>query len=181
MSILNLADLFVFGLGCDIAGAYLVARGLLASNEEILNSSGTFLGFNPRLVVARARDKVAAQFGIGSLLTGFLLQGVAYVLTVADGTEPSPGDSGAAAFATVVGISAIVAVLGVYAAARRRLERRLLIDIASHDRNGRTPRPQAETLRLLGSYWSDVEAADGEDHVSYARRAFGVEAEWDPE
>jgi hypothetical protein len=67
-------DIFVAGIGFDIAGAVLVAKGLLLSSPSILRLSSSYWGFSPPEVVARVEDKVSTYFGIGALLLGFLLQ-----------------------------------------------------------------------------------------------------------
>ena len=36
IAVLDVADLFAVGIGCDIAGAYLLARGLLVAPDGLL-------------------------------------------------------------------------------------------------------------------------------------------------
>jgi hypothetical protein len=86
-SALGVLDLFVAGAGFDIAGAWLLARGLTTSAEEAarrkIRGRNTFARFDVR----SAEDFADGRLGIASLTTGFLIQAVAYVLS-AHGAAP---------------------------------------------------------------------------------------------
>jgi hypothetical protein len=78
---LGLGDLFALGVGLDIGGGYLVARGLIASPGDILrrtlNGEDFFL---PDVVASQITDKADAISGLFALLSGFLIQVAAYAL-----------------------------------------------------------------------------------------------------
>src|SRR5262245_54836778 len=77
-----LQDLFAIGLGFDIAGAFLLALGLLVSPREIARRSAIYPGFNSALMASQARDRADGEIGLVSLVAGFVLQALAYALTL---------------------------------------------------------------------------------------------------
>jgi hypothetical protein len=85
---LTLTDLFVGGLGIEVVGAILIARGLLA-RFSLVKSFGTWGGMGFFDVVDRTRNRVDAFFGVGYLLIGVLAQIVGY-LAEADGGGAGP-------------------------------------------------------------------------------------------
>jgi hypothetical protein len=89
---LSTLDPFVVGLGFDISGAILLARGLLISPELIAKVSATLYGFNAGDVVDRCQNRVDAMFGLGALVAGFGLQIIGYALDLGE-VEAARGTS----------------------------------------------------------------------------------------
>jgi hypothetical protein len=85
---LTLTDLFVGGLGIEVVGAVLIARGLLA-RFSVVKSFGTVGGIGVAEVVDRTRNRVDAFFGVGYLAIGVVAQIVGY-LAEADGEGAGP-------------------------------------------------------------------------------------------
>jgi hypothetical protein len=77
---MNVTDLFAFGIGCDLAGAYLVARGLVARPVQIGITSMGGWGYNPHVLLARLEDRASGVVGLVGLVVGFSLQALGYVL-----------------------------------------------------------------------------------------------------
>lgn len=80
---LAVTDLFVVGLGFDLVGGWLLARGLITSPALIIAQGSSYWGTNYAANLAAAEDRIDARFGIGSLLLGFALQALGYVLDLA--------------------------------------------------------------------------------------------------
>ena len=80
-------DLFVAGAGFDIAGAWLLARGLTVSPERaarrVISGRNSFTRFDVR----SAEDYADGQLGRLFLTVGFLIQALAYVRS-AHGATP---------------------------------------------------------------------------------------------
>ena len=70
---LSIEDLFLAGLGFDVAGAVLLGRSLLWSPADARRRTGMWIGFNAADLAAAARDRADAIFGIFGLATGFVL------------------------------------------------------------------------------------------------------------
>ncbi len=177
---LVLEDLFPLGLGFDIAGAYLLAKGLLLSPQQIRGLSGTFFGWNPREIVGRVDDKIAGTFGLLSLALGFLAQGVGYVAVLARGGTSRHG--------LVLGATAVAAIAlgcalgwGLHAVLGARWRQKLLIEVSRIDREGqREPKPYSGVLTSLGQVRSPFRP--DESAAAYLQRVFGVDeyTEGDP-
>lgn len=84
-------DVFAAGIGCDIAGAWFLARGFIASPDQIKLAGTTTLGGNPEAWARGVRDRVDAMFGIRWLAIGFSVQVVGYALIL--GFDSDPGAS----------------------------------------------------------------------------------------
>src|SRR4051812_39791358 len=82
----SVVDLFITGLGFDIAGALLLARGLLSSAAEIAQLN-TWAGVAGGATVAKVRDRVDAEFGIAALILGFTVQAIGYVVSLPGSTD----------------------------------------------------------------------------------------------
>src|ERR1700675_2125661 len=92
MSAFSSTDLFAVGSGLDIAGGYLLARGLIASPGAIMRRSlanGRF--FSPSEIASQLSDKVDATVGLISLGCGFATQAVAYALLAGGFASSSTG------------------------------------------------------------------------------------------
>lgn len=172
---LSLLDLFVLGIGFDLAGGFLIARGLLLSPAQ-LKHFGTWGGIGAASVVDRARNRVDALFGLILLFAGFSIQLLAYLLELS-GSGYSHGASrlhlGLSLAVLAVGLS-----LGAWTLLRHRLLNRLLVRIAlaplSDDRPaGWNPDNLAS---LLDYAESDRRAREpGESDRDYLARVFDVE------
>lgn len=132
-------DLFVAGLGFDIAGAWLLARGLLASPSEIALRTAQLWGGNPATTAAELEDSVSGSFGLSALLFGFVVQGISYAIS-AQTDDPTTGTWVGVAIAAAVPILATLAVEKLTHG--WRLDR-LIVEVSKFDadtkRLGKTP------------------------------------------
>lgn len=78
---LSLTDLFLVGLAFDICGAVLLAKGLLLS-PRMLAKLNTNWGVGYGQHRDRCENRVAAEFGVGYLILGFILQAIGYALGI---------------------------------------------------------------------------------------------------
>ncbi len=93
-------DLAAAGLGLDVCGALVVARGLFPSARQIADRAWTDLEIdlskievgpfatrfkvdNPSVLLGQVEDKVDGRAGVTMLVLGFLGQGASAVLTIA--------------------------------------------------------------------------------------------------
>lgn len=106
----SIDDLFSAGLGCDLAGAYLLGRGLLVTPGTIVRRSTPYYDFSVPLAFGQAQDRIDAIAGIGVLITGFALQAIAYTLELGLGLSGGSG-SERALVAAAVAFGAAVLVL----------------------------------------------------------------------
>jgi hypothetical protein len=176
---LVVADLFLIGLALDLVGAYILARGLLATPDTIVVRSGTYLGSNPLVAVQGAEDRVDGRFGVGALLSGFSLQALGYFLDLA--LAPSDETSlGHALLALALAASLGGGVVVAWRHLRDRLVSRTLVSMArlSVTRGDRPPErmedPSAAQLASYGRVWRR-DAHENETDHDYVRRVFGVE------
>lgn len=134
---MTITDLFIIGLGFDIAGAVLLAKGLLL-NTPAIAALGTWNGVGYGATVERCRDRVHAEIGLSALGFGFALQAVGYA-AVLGGAEQTSG----LREVVVAVILAAVAILSVFWLWTRLKEPRLkalLVAVAlatpkSHERD----------------------------------------------
>jgi hypothetical protein len=166
-------DLFVFGIGFDIAGAYLLAKGLLLSSRQILNLSSSFLDFNPPGVVSRAEDKATTYIGVGALLLGFLLQLLGYLLDLEFRSTLSPSRT-RALLAFLLAAFAIDLVFLLYRLLKHPWRNHYLVDISCYDRSGKQPYPYGRSLELLGAQIG-FPRLDDESPAAYAKRVWNVD------
>lgn len=166
-------DLFTTGIGCDISGAYLVARGLLMRPADIRAITSTRLEYSGPQIASRVHDRVAGRFGVGALIVGFIFQLAGFI--VVTGTDldarPSWGRGVAAlAFAAVGG----GAVMAVYFCGRARVFRLETIEVAQFDGYGeRQPLPDGGLLRDVSKdRWPQH---DGETLSEYALRVWRLD------
>jgi len=167
-------DIFVAGIGFDIAGAVLLAKGLLLSSRHILSISSTYLGFNSQEIVSRVEDKVSTYFGVGALVLGFLLQLAGYALDLAlRSAPPASPIRGGLAFA-VVGFVIVFVVL-FYRLSLPAWRMRFLFDIAHYDNDHSTKQahPYGRRLVFFGEKIG-FPIKDDESEVDYARRVWHV-------
>jgi hypothetical protein len=90
--VISVDDLFTAGIGFDVVGAVLVAKGLLVSAKQSFRRAYVgFGGWGFAQLVTRAEDWVDGWFGASFLVLGFSLQLVAYALLIGG----ARGDTGA--------------------------------------------------------------------------------------
>ncbi len=167
-------DVFVFGIGLDIAGASLLAKGLLLSDGQVLGLSKPYLDLHPGQVVARIDDRIAATVGVLSLVLGFVTQLVGYSVDFVARPGGSASVTRALLTALVAGIPIVVVYL-VYRLTRGWLSRRQMIRVARYDLNSRLkPVPYGGVLLALGGAANMSPAADGESEADYAKRVWSV-------
>jgi hypothetical protein len=127
---LAVEDLFTLGLGFDIAGAALLAQGLLVSSADIRQTARTYGWFNADIANSRIGDKVAGCSGRVALILGSLLQIAAYAAVL--GTDNAVRSSSSrvlgALIASLVGIGV---VLGAHRVLRDRCRRSESIRVES--------------------------------------------------
>ncbi len=178
---LSITDLFVIGLGFDIIGAVLLARGLLL-NPSAIARLNTWGGLELGDTVDRCRNWVDAAFGLSFLVVGFVSQAAGY------GAELGGVDarSGAcrAYTATGLGITAVLLAYGIWHFFRDRLLKCVIAKVAlakpsgdEEDETGQWTRDRAARLLDLGEEagWKALPAELEEGGaVDYAKRVFGI-------
>src|SRR3954451_23597993 len=92
MAAVTYYDLFPAGLGLDLAGATLLARGLFTSPDEFARRMAVGRNTFNRFSVRAAEDR-ADIVGVGVLIGGFLAQGVGYVLYIGGAQNAAHGSS----------------------------------------------------------------------------------------
>jgi hypothetical protein len=125
---LGATDLFTAGLGAEIAGAALLAKGLLLSPTQLASRSRAYYDISPVAVLTLSEDRVDALFGVGGLLAGFALQIVGYFLSLASMSD----DSGitAAGISVVFPFAAAALVVIPWWRLRQRLVMRCVVNVA---------------------------------------------------
>jgi hypothetical protein len=123
----TLTDLFVVGLGVELVGAWLIARGLLAP-LWVVKSFGTWGGIGAANVVDRARNRVDALFGIAFLAVGFVAQLAGYLAEI-HGDHLAHG-RGLLGDSLILLAAAMGIPLGVWWFFHRRALRAMLVEIA---------------------------------------------------
>jgi hypothetical protein len=168
-------DIWVAGIGFDIAGAVLLAKGLLLSPGKILGLSATYAGFNPHEIVARAEDRASTLVGVAALVTGFLLQLTGYLIDLAARSTP-PASFTRAAVALTIALIAIVVAVSVYSLTRPWLLRRLLLRIAAHHGlPDRQEHPYGMYLLHFGPLIGEPGPLGHESQAEYAKRVWKVD------
>jgi hypothetical protein len=162
---------FLAGLGLDIAGAYLVSRGLLAPVPQLAKrGGGTMWALQTPGAPYAVEDRIRGTVGLVALVSGFVLQAIGYALVLSD----TPVDHGAEevvlGIAITLGLASLVLIGERFA--RPRWRDRLLVRVASVGTDTQPmERPFAHVLRALGTETSRPQLADESD-VEYCRRVF---------
>ncbi|WP_346891457.1 hypothetical protein [uncultured Roseibium sp.] len=65
------------GLVWDIAGAYLLGRGLLVADKAIMDLAKTKWSFSASILRSECEHRLDTKFGLGLLIFGFLIQALA--------------------------------------------------------------------------------------------------------
>ena len=174
------SDLFVVGLGFDLVGAWLLARGLIAKPDVIVMRITSFwgAGMDPASGFAAAEDRVDGSFGVWVLVAGFGLQALGYVLDLAGGSS-SAHSTARALTALALLVAGVVVTLGAWRLARPHLLRAVLVEVAHWEATNVTEPPTrrdvANPSALSGFAFAMGERRhDGEGDWDYAKRVFGL-------
>jgi hypothetical protein len=172
----SLEDLFVVGIGFDIAGAYLVGRGLLASALVVARRSTSNLGYSGQLATSQIEDKMDGAVGLAALVLGFILQATGYAFVLS--RQPSEkGDLATAITALALALVAITFVLGVWRLIRLPLVKREAISVARVNVYAQPVEVKERPYgRLLVAYGEELgfELRTDETDEAYAQRVFGM-------
>ena len=179
MSVFALEDLFTVGLGFDIAGAYLLAKGLLATPSEIAKQrTFGYYSYNAPDTVAAARDRVDGSIGMRALLLGFLLQAVGYAIGLATASNDEDGSLLRALVGIILCGLAIAAVLVYWRLRRPKAVKSLLVDVSCCDpAEPAMLKPSVQLLVAFGKelgYTLQPGEATPEGQSRYTLRVFGV-------
>jgi hypothetical protein len=166
----------VAGAGFDIAGALLLVRGLTTSPEQaawrIVQGQNTF----DRFSVRTAEDYADGWLGRLSLVVGFLIQAIAYVLSAHSSSQLSR-TPWAYLGLFICCAAPILVVLLLAKHFQPRLRNRWLIELACIDDYGY--RQQLPSDRELFGYGRILRfrpyQAEFGDQAAYARRVFKTE------
>jgi hypothetical protein len=169
----SLSDLFAFGAGCDVAGAWLLARGLLPSPRQIARRA-TYGGLYPGALIDDVDSRVTARVGAWSLFAGFSIQVAAYAVLLGVGlsSDASPARSVVASIAAATPVAAII--FGERRTHRDRANK-LLVRVSREDvvAGATGSNPGFEMLARIAEWRRDARHASEADE-DYARRVFGL-------
>lgn len=173
-NLLSLDDLFVVGLGLEIAGACILGRGLINSPQDMMRLSGTYYTANPASQVRQAQDRVDGLFGLCALVAGFGVQVVGYALLLGAGSDPHPS-LGRALVAVALAALSAAAIFATWLATRWRLLRGGLVKLAHFDLDkGEQEAPDGRRLHAYGILLGKHKR-DDESDADYAQRIWNVE------
>lgn len=79
----QLQDFYTAGVGCDLGGAFLLARGLINRPVELTRLAGSFWGSNAYQAISIAKNRLDAVAGVLGLGAGFTLAIVGYLAALA--------------------------------------------------------------------------------------------------
>ena len=171
--------LFLVGLGFDLAGALILARGLLIPPADVRRQASTRIGANPFVEFRLAEDKVDAMFGLTYLAIGFALQILGYELSVGADRETSTGICQAAS----VGLAFLVAVtlaFGAWRVLRNYFAVRALRSITRYSGEGKKLDEQdTHTLSVYAVHKGCRERNPNEPTREYLKSTLGVDPETD--
>jgi hypothetical protein len=88
---LQIQDFYTAGGGCDLGGAFLLARGLINRPAELTRLAGSFWGSNSYQAVGVAKNRLDALVGLVGIGAGFTLAVIGYLASLA---SPHPVRTG---------------------------------------------------------------------------------------
>jgi hypothetical protein len=140
VSALGTNDLFAAGIGFDLAGAYLLAKGLLLEPRLLLETAQMRAEYNVTRIVEGCRDRARGEIGVGALLLGFVLQLFGYLASIENVKHGSGWQ------AELIALGFVAAAVGgtVLLFAPRaidRVTRRLLVQVARENTGGSVADP----------------------------------------
>ena len=147
---MSVTDFFVVGLGFDLAGAAILARGLLLDSASIA-ALGTYRGLSHGMTVERCSDRAHAEVGLAALGLGFLLQGVGYAAVIG-GSNQASGAREAAVAIFLLAVS-VVSVLWLWRHSHARRLKSLLVSVAMQ-----MPTSEAESEEAAAGPWTNSRA-----------------------
>ena len=168
-------DLFLLGLGIDIVAAWVLASGLIMSDEEIVGVSRPYWGPNPELLYVRTLDRLKALVGVALFTIGFVVQGIGYVIDLSStaSDQSSPKQAIAGGLSLAVGLLLAIAA---YFVAKRVLLKRRVYNVCRISAEGKEMRllevPTYDFLAAVGSHgWrrNSDESAPGYCHRVFSR------------
>lgn len=176
-STFTITDLFVVGLGVEIVGAWLIARGLLIPLPA-LKTFGTHAGIGVADVVDRARNRIDGQFGVVLLLLGFTLQLLGYLLEL-DGGEAGGGRDRLLTALILLGSSTLLAA-ATWRGLRDLMFKRALVKIAMaplRTSGGDIEQSTEKNIEWLSSYGvaAGWQRQLYESDETYVKRIFGID------
>ena len=171
---LQVQDLFTAGIGFDLGGAYLLARGLINPPSELVRLAGSFWGSNRFQAINVAKSRLDAIAGVAGLFAGFILQAVGYVASLSASHVTRTGVEEAAAGA-LLALLTLAVMLSAGAAYRRFRLIPLLVEMGRWTLDDeRREYPSASLLpgwiEALGH-----DRQDGEDDLAFVRRVAHIE------
>lgn len=172
---LSVEDISAVGLGFDIAGACLLARGVLLSPAQI-GRSATYSGLASAGAVT-LRDRVDAEVGVSLLVLGFVLQAIGYVAQEAGMAAGPDGADAAVLFAVITAVSVAAGFATYRLLAPLRMKRVALAAALSHSA---PDEPDGKWLMYWGGAIGET-AHPGETQGAYAMRVWGVSGVSDSE
>lgn len=179
---LSLQDVSAAGIGLDIAGAWLLGRGLLQQPKQVARRAMAEHGMNIDEAAAQIEDRADAQPGLMLLVLGFFLQALGYVLSlwIEDGGELG-WRRGVMAAAFGLGAAALGLLVG--GLGRERRIKRFAVRTARYVEPD-DPCPDVDWLASMGlalgfiSIESDMRCDQSGSYIhpeSYVRRVFGID------
>lgn len=170
----ELEDLFTAGIGCDLGGAFLLARGLINRPAELTRLAGSFWGSNSYQAVDVAKNRLDAIAGVSCLGVGFILQATGYIATLSRPHQTRTGIEDVLV-AIVVSATALVLTIIVGTWLRKLRLLPLLIEMSRYTMfEQREDFPRA----VLLPGWLEAlgrTRIEGEDDLAFARRVSGIE------
>ncbi|MFH0951939.1 MAG: hypothetical protein V1838_01985 [Patescibacteria group bacterium] len=100
----------IVGLGMDFFGAIFLSWGLIKSEEQVVDESLTYYGYNPFLTKYGKGQRRASLVGLCLLIIGFSLQLSSYITIYPEGSELF----GAIALGTSVSLAGLLTVCVLY-------------------------------------------------------------------
>lgn len=176
-SYIGFEDLFAAGIGFDICGAMLLARGALLSPGELIAATGTYWGANWFARLQAVQNRVDGRFGLAGLAIGFGLQlaGYTFIAGLVSDARPSIGRA-------IVIVAVAMSGFGLLWSAHRLLRPRLIdamiIEVA-HIRDVRVGAwtkvdvPSATVLQGLGEMLGRARL-ESESTSDYMQRAWSI-------
>jgi hypothetical protein len=126
--VLSVEDAFATGVGFDLLGGYLLARGLLADPRDMAHRASTLVGYNGGIVEREVRARIDGVTGIAMLGLGFLLQFGGYVTLIA-GAKLTTTGAEAALLAVGVALALVAVAILALVPVRSRLADKLRLEV----------------------------------------------------
>ncbi len=169
---LQVQDLWIAGIGFDLGGAFLLARGLINEPKELTRVSVAIWNSNRFIAVNVAKNRLDAVAGVTGLVIGFALQAVGYIADLATPHTDRTGITDAATAAVLAVVSLLITVVSGTVYRSRRLIP-LLVEMSHYTADERMPYPRA--MLLPGWLTVPSDRDEGEDDLAFVNRVAGVD------